>query len=128
MDEQMITVKDIFTQPGESLVVSAQVYYDTKMAYINGYRAEGGRWVKFEFDERIQLPLARLDQLFVRYGWALAQRPINQPGLAKHYMLVRDRPIGHTALEIDARAHETRMTNEHIARIETRLFANEGAF
>lgn len=101
MDERMITVKDIFTQPGESLVVSAQVYYDTRMAFINGYRAEGGRWVKLEHGERIKLPLHVFDSVFSRYGWALSQRPVNQPGLAKHYMLVRSMQPAHSATEVD---------------------------
>src|SRR5690554_3791393 len=75
------TLSDVLDRPGERLTVSAQVYYDSQLVFINGYRPDGEKWVRFGYDERIELSLPSLDKVFRRFGWQLAQAPVSQAGL-----------------------------------------------
>lgn len=111
------TLQTVLGQRGDKLTVSAQVYFDSQLVFISGYRPDGGTWVRFSYDERIELALPALDQVFQKYGWALECRPVKQPGLARNYMLVRaGETNGYSALQISSEAQEKFEQNERMAQ------------
>jgi hypothetical protein len=113
------TLSSVLGQAGEQLTVSAQVYFDNQLAFINGYRPDGGKWVRFSYEQRIELPLPSLDRVFRRYGWALSQRPIKQAGLVMNYMLVRSvDSTGYSTTQISAQAIERRQTDDRLAELD----------
>lgn len=110
------TLSTVLGQTGDNLTVSAQVYFDTQRVFVNGYRPDGEKWVRFSYEERIELPLSTLDQVFRKYGWAMGQPPVRQPGLVMYYMLVRSSQTSYSANSISAQAKERIEQDERMAQ------------
>lgn len=113
------TLSSVLDRPGDRLTVSAQVYYDSQLVFINGYRPDGEKWVRFGYDERIELSLPSLDRVFRRFGWQLAQPPVSQAGLVKNYILKRaDGERRFSAQQISVQAAERRRQDDRLAELE----------
>lgn len=108
----MPTMREILTQQTPKIVLSADVFFSAGKAYVTGYRVDGGIWVRFEYDERIEIPIDLLDRVFAKYGWKLAQTPVKQPGFRINYFLERNHDQVHSALEMNTEAKERRRFNE----------------
>lgn len=111
------TLSSVLDRPGDQLTVSAQVYYDSEKVFINGYRPDGEKWIRFGYDERIELSLPSLDKVFRRHGWTLAQPPVSQAGLVKNYILKRaDGERRFSASQISVQAAERIEQDERMAQ------------
>lgn len=112
------TLSTVLGQTGDNLTVSAQVYFDTQRVFVNGYRPDGERWVRFSYEERIELSLPTLDQVFKKYGWTMSQRPVKQPGLVMYYMLVRAESTGYSTMQRSAQATERIEQDKRLAELD----------
>lgn len=83
---------------------------------MEGHRYGGQSWVKYERDDCWDFTFQQFERVTAEAGWAMASRPVKQPSMCFHYMLVRgDGAYGLSSTH--AEAHERHLQERRFNEI-----------
>lgn len=104
--------------PSDEMTLRVYVLHtvDGNKYRMEGHRYGGGSWVRYEHDDCWNFTQKEFDEVAGKAGWAMVQRPVKQPSMYYHYMLVRGE--GAYALDsVHAAAHEKHLQERKFTEI-----------
>lgn len=84
---------------------------------MEGHRYGGQCWVRYDRDDCYDFTFAQFERVISDAGWVLASRPVKQPSMYFHYLLVRGSSGAYALNSAHAEAHERHLQNERFEEL-----------